>query len=266
MSADRIVVGVDFSGPSARAARWAAAEAVRRHVPLILLHSTALTESADVELDRLASSLRELHPDVDVTTRLTTLPAPQKLLDHDTPGTLIVVGASGMSALEQVFLGSVGRHVSQQASCPVVVVRGREHITGGPVVVGVDGSAVSADAVGFAFEEASLRQAALRVVHAWRGSGAGVDELAEDAQLTISETVGGWAEKFPDVQVDRRAFGGHPVDVLYGESMNAQLVVLGSHGRGRLARAVMGSVAHEAVSHALCPVAVVHPVAASADR
>ena len=65
-------------------------------------------------------------------------------------------------------LGSVSLQVAMHAKSPVVVVRGHDAgSAGGPIVVGVDGSAISSDAVGYAYEQASLRGGAPSVVYAW---------------------------------------------------------------------------------------------------
>lgn len=285
----QIVVGVDFSSSSGRAARWAAEDAARRHVVLVLLHAeplptllsgdaawsvgpedvVAMEQQARSNLADLAETLRSMHPGLAVETQLARTTAVDALLAKGRHDAMLVVGSSGMSAIDRVLVGSVGLHVSHEATAPVVVVRGRDDILEGPVVVGVDGSPASTDAVSFAFDEAAMRRTPLRVVHARNGiftstnglwsASPSESELEVGAQLTISESIGGWAEKFPDVEVDHVVVNAHPVEVLHEESKTAQLLVVGSHGRRRLARMLMGSVAHEAVSHALCPVAVVHP-------
>jgi len=285
-----VVVGVDFSHGSDRAADWAADEADRRNARLLLVHGEPLRQvlggdaawslsqeserriedAATSALDGLASRLRTTHPALEIETRVSDDYPGAALVAEDRPGAILVVGSQGRSAIGRMFVGSVGLHVVHQATCPVVVVRGSEIVHQGPVVVGVDGSPASAEAVGFAFEEAALRGVPLRAVLAWNPRevftyggwaviGPPVEDLQRDALRSLDEALAGWSEKFPEVEVHRSAPAAHPTQALAAATSRAQLLVVGSHGRHGLPRVVLGSVSSAVVLHADCPVAVVRP-------
>ncbi|WP_043323289.1 universal stress protein, partial [Micromonospora sp. M42] len=142
----------------------------------------------------------------------------------------------------------------------------------GPVVVGVDGSELSTAAVGFAYEEAARRGASLIVVHAWlyptpMGPGDILplvydpEALAEESRRVVAESVAGWSQRYPDVPVRQRSIRGAPARVLVEESKDAQLVVVGAHGRGALGGLLLGSVSHAVLHHAHSPLVIVRDAA-----
>jgi nucleotide-binding universal stress UspA family protein len=137
------------------------------------------------------------------------------------------------------------------------------------VLVGVDGSPMSEDAARFAFDEAQMRGVGLEAVLVWTNSPgtdpAGVHSVAYDyaearaeAERMLAEQIAGLRGEHSDVRVTRDVFHGFdPVRTLLDLSRRAQLVVIGSRGRGGMARLLLGSVSHALVSRASCPVAVV---------
>jgi nucleotide-binding universal stress UspA family protein len=143
----------------------------------------------------------------------------------------------------------------------------------GRIVVGVDGSELGAAALAWAVEEAKLRQATLVAVHAWTFVPAGpiaepgmvpvpAGDLAGDftAERNIAETIVEDAVagvSAAGVEVERRLVEGSPGDALVDAARDADLLVVGSHGRGSLASALLGSVSHHVLKHAPCPVVVV---------
>ena len=161
------------------------------------------------------------------------------------------------------------------------------------VVVGVDGSEGSAKAGAWAMEEARMRGAVLRVVHAWyfprRSDGAYVQAStpAEPSGLPAvntgydefrSEVIGksggepGDAESSvvvpqiaavlgpsPDVPLERYVKQGRPTQVILEAAEDADLVVVGSRGRDGFAGLLLGSVSSRVIQHARCPVTGVHP-------
>ena len=134
----------------------------------------------------------------------------------------------------------------------------------GMIVVGVDQSAAAKEALRFALEEARLRRASLRVVHATGPFGSypslavdvsavhqAAEELIEHATSeAISETDG--------VEIERRVVEGAPGLVLVDESRSADLLVVGSRGHGGFAGLLLGSVSQQCAHHAECPVVIVH--------
>jgi nucleotide-binding universal stress UspA family protein len=286
-----IVVGIDGSPQSRLATDWALAEARRRKTSVELLHvravdsfagypippgfsvtgqlelSEEIRTSAGRLLDQAVTAARAAAPDVTVEGRVGSGRPAHELITRSENAQLVVLGARGGARVSHLLLGSVSAHVAAHARAPVVVVRS-EPRRDGPVVVGVDGSAVSGDAIGFAFEEASMRRTSLLAVHCWDADpvpGYEIwtaderlhEQLASEAARLLSESMAGWGEKHPDVHVESVLTPGHPVEVLARRSREAQLLVVGSHGRGAFAGMLLGSVSGALLRSADCPVAVV---------
>jgi nucleotide-binding universal stress UspA family protein len=136
------------------------------------------------------------------------------------------------------------------------------------IVVGVDGSEPSIHALQWAAREAEWSDATLEVVTAWtfpeHPAPLGIvvhvpwpDELIAEASVKLDEVVG---EALPNVDPQRihaRVIRGNAVSVLLDATSDADLLVVGSHGRGALAERFLGSVSEHCVRHAGCPVVVV---------
>lgn len=294
-----VVVGVDGSKASQGALRWAAREAARWRRPLRVVHAMSLaayaTEAAVPRLtlaDAEAAGRRMLEDAVarardeaPGTTADGVLEledsAVHALLRAGDGAEMMVLGSRGRGGVSELLLGSTAHAVARHAPCPLVVVRGDagQEADDAPVVVGVDGSALSLAAVGFAFAAASARGVGLIAVHAWtRPSVTGselaayglvdpaeTERVAQSHALALSETLAGYREQHPDVPVDQRVVEGHPGQVLAAESERASLVVVGSRGRGGFRGLVLGSVSSAALHHCASPVAVVRGNAAAAS-
>jgi len=145
----------------------------------------------------------------------------------------------------------------------------------GSIVVGVDGSDASRDALRWAAEEARLRSAPLVAVHAWSfvpaqpigdpgmlavpaGDLAGQLNAENDAaQIGLDQAVEDALGAGSDVELERRLIEGDAGEALVAASKDALLVVVGSHGRSGFKAALLGSVSRHVVDHAACPVVVV---------
>lgn len=283
-----VVVGIDGSECDELAIRWATKEASMRRLPLrvvSVLDPPVMARPLDIDLaDRIltygreharqivddgAARARSLVPDVEVTPTVVTGQVVPALLAETANARLVVLGSGRRFDATRVRLGSVAAHVSAHATCPVIVAR--SPVTGelatavgrGGIVVGVDGSAISEAAIAFAFEEASWRGAGLTVIHAWQTARMPVTfdvaEATREAaeERVLAEALAGWSEKYPDVQVMSRLVRDHPARALMEESMGAVLLVLGSHGRGRFAEMVLGSVSQVVLRHASASIAIV---------
>lgn len=279
-----VVVGVDGSPGSDAAVAWAVDEAERRRLPLHLVHATnidylvaaTMLNPADAPpaVDDLVQAARDKvlaeSPDLRVTAEASTGSAAHDLVQRSDGAECVVVGAEGKSAVRGA-LGSVSLQVAMHAKCPVVVVRRSEAGTaGGPVVVGVDGSALSHEALGHAFEQASLRGVSLRVVYAWwiefvdgvvvTTPGSPQWAVVEERQrLVLAETLAGWAERYPDVETTVDVVHDRPSDAISAASEGACLAVVGARGRGGFRGLMLGSTSHAVLHRAHCPVAVVRP-------
>jgi len=290
-----VVAGVDGSECGLQAVRWAAAEAARRHRPLRLVAAHAWPAGGlvgdpglgvdpravlrDVVLGHLDTAAREaarVARDVEVE-RVEVTGFPETVLAAESrQAEIVVVGDRGLGGFTGLLVGSVAVALAAHAGCPLVVVRGAEPDRAAPlpdpVVVGVDGSPESEAALAFAFGAADLRRVPLVAVHAWWDlvvdptMGPLVDWAAVEADEheVLAERLAGWAETYPDVPVRRLVVRDRPAHALVEESGRAQLVVVGSRGRGGLRGMLLGSVSQALLHHAHCPVAVVRQRAASA--
>jgi nucleotide-binding universal stress UspA family protein len=208
-------------------------------------------------------------PDAEVTAIVVTGEVVPTLLAETTDARLVVLGSGRRFDNSRVRLGSVAAHVSAHASCPVIVARSPATgelpaaVARGGIVVGVDGSEISEAATAFAFEEASWRGFGLTVIHAWQTARMPVTfdvaEATREAaeERVLAEALAGWSEKYPDVQVRSRLVRDHPARALMEEAMGAVLLVVGSHGRGRFAEMVLGSVSQVVLRHASTSIAIV---------
>ena len=147
------------------------------------------------------------------------------------------------------------------------------------IVVGVDRSEHAEETLRFALEEAKLHHAKLRVVHAWqygtigaveRGSsypaaGADVGEVREAAEHALEQTLRTALPDTDSVEVEQRVVEGRPAGVLVDESRDADLLVVGSRGRGGFVGLLLGSVSQQVAHHAACPVVIVRPNARGGD-
>lgn len=291
---DIIVCAVDGSDASKTAAKWAANTAVKRGIPLRLvssysmpqfLYAEGMVPPQELYEDLEAETLEKIEeakkvavdfvPGVDVSHQIEEGSPIDMLLDLSEQCTMIVMGSRGLGGLSGMVMGSVSAAVVSHASCPVVVVREDNHVTEetkyGPVVVGVDGSGVSQKAIENAFKEASARGAELIAVHTWmdmqvQASLAGLSAaqqqwqvVEEEQNALLGQRLAGWHERYPDVKVTKVVTRDRPVRALADSSEGAQLLVVGSHGRGGFKGMLLGSTSRALLQAAPCPMMVVRP-------
>lgn len=281
-----VVVGVDGS-PQARAAlEWAARDAELRGVPLTVVHVLAPVATAvwiDVPVPRDFIETRNRRATEVVSESTTAVKAPgagpvrqyvlegsvvPMLVEMSKDADLVVVGSRGVGKIEGLLLGSVSAGLLHHAHGSIAVIHGdatqSDPPTSAPVVVGVDGSPASELAVAVAFEEASIRRVGLVAVHAWLdrvGTIPGLDwrNLRIEAEEILAERLAGWSEQFPDVRVERAVVESGPAKELVARSETAQVLVVGSHGRGGFAGLLLGSVGAAVADGARCAVIVARP-------
>ena len=280
-----IIVGVDGSPASRVAVDWAARDAALRGADLKLVHvlvppavmafpevpmPPGFMEWQDEEgrrlLDSAVKTVEEAGAEVEVSTDMVSGPAVPVLADLSSSAQMIVVGCRGHGALARGLLGSISTGLAHHAHCPVAIIHDEDplmaHPSKAPVVVGVDGSPASENAVAIAFEQASFRGVDLLAVHAWSDTGVfefpGADwsTLQAAGEQTLSERLAGWQERYPDVLVRRVVVADKPAHQLLEQAESAQLLVVGSRGRGGIAGMLLGSVSTSVLHGARMPVIV----------
>ncbi len=202
------------------------------------------------------------------TTHLGEVPAAYCIADHakNVGADLVVVGTHGHRGLRRVLLGSVAEKVVKLSPCSVLTIKG-EGKAAAPerILVGVDFSESSAQALATAAELAKSCGASLHLVHAMEPHLVPVtaydmplpdgfyekvhDEAKTRLQALAAEVAGGVETSW---SVSEQAPRGALVEV--AEEQNADLVVTGSHGRTGIAHALLGSVAERVLRDAPCAV------------
>lgn len=280
-----IIVGIDGTEDGLRAIDYAAEEAQSAGAQLLVVHVVAAPPTmvagwgapaeAFLPAGQRAVKIARAHaenagvPPADIELAVWQGSVSTTLVKASQAANLMVLGRRGISGLERLFAGSTSTSVAARADCPVVVVPHawtpgqRNH----RVVVGVDGSARSLPALALAVAEASSRQAGLVAVHAWSPpppfylealeTKEAVDYWHRSAELTLSETLAGWSERHPEITITKALECAHPVEALIGHSTDADLLVIGTRGRGGIPGLALGTVARAVVAGSSCPILLV---------
>jgi len=281
-----VLVGVDGSAGSQAAVDLGVREARLHGRPLRLVHAFVwpllgvylgpspegppgggLAADADRVLEQARARAAAADPDLPVDGELVTGEVVPVLLAEARAAGLVVLGDRGLGGFTGLLVGSVAVQVAAHAPGPVLVARGTAR-PDGPVVVGLDGSASSLAAAGFAAAEAAARRVELVALHTWSGRLAYEDEQelpliydADDVQAAQARRLAEWVapvrDRHPDLPVREQARPGRPARSLVEASGAAGLVVVGARGRGGFAGLLLGSVSQALLHHAGCPVAVV---------
>ncbi len=272
-----IVVGYDGSPSSHDALRWATAAAVRATAPLRIVEAfelviysrpspgqvvplEALQTAREKGLSALAEGVRLQQPGLTVETVLAGGSAAQALLAEAEHARLVVLGSRGLGGWTGLLVGSVAVQVTTHARCPVIVIPPdlRPHAHEGPtVVVGVDGSKASARAIEFAFDQAEALQARVVAVHGASLLQFDAEKVEAESRLLVAESVAGAAADHPDVPWTTELASGSAARALVRRSESADLVVVGSRGRGGFTGLLLGSVSQSVLHHTQSPIAIV---------
>jgi nucleotide-binding universal stress UspA family protein len=264
---EAVVVGYDGSTGSDLALEWAVAEARRTARPLHLVHASGrhhprgFEPSADLDpITTLAvEQVTAKAPELTVTAQTRKGSAAAVLVQASATAGTVVVGARGHGAFASVLVGSVSEQVATHAQCPVVVLRPEATERGseaGRIVAGLDASERSVAALSYAYAQASSRELGLTVVHSWWWEEPG-------GFLAGAPWEGDWTAVSD--QETAMVVRGHPVGTLVEESRGAEMLVIGSRGRGGFTGLLLGSVSRRLLHGASCPVAVVRSAAAAAE-
>jgi nucleotide-binding universal stress UspA family protein len=262
------------------AAHWAVREARLRGVPLRLVGvwpgerdiaqgvEAAWHRWAERTLRTTAAELAAHHPELRVTVEEALGDPTTVLLTESEHAGMLVLGSGGVGQIGGFFTGSVSLELAARASRPVVLVRvDTEVISRGEVVVGLGLRRSAEGLLGFAFDAAERRRAALHAVHASRVPAilssapwvvdSALYEAREKSSRRLSETLAAWRKSFPGVRVCEELALETPSRRLVSAAADAALVVVGRrpHPGGQAAR--LGPVSQAVIHHAACPMAIV---------
>ncbi|MBJ8347057.1 universal stress protein [Antrihabitans sp. YC2-6] len=283
-----IVAALDGSAVASDAARWAASLADRLDAPLHLVAAlpspnfvmtevsivsrnelnSAIRKTAEETIESARLEIRHEFPKVEISAEIVPGPPASALIEVGNQARMLVLGSTGRGMLGSMLIGSTTMRVAGRTACPVVVWRGDVSVLDDrPVVVGVDGSAAGSVAVESAFEFAARAGTPLVAVHAWstRHNAGDVtipllvdwDAVETTERSLLQANIAPWKEKYPDVTVDEVLDARHhAAELMLGKADGAQLLVVGSRGRGALAGAVFGSTSQNLLHHSTCPVMI----------
>jgi nucleotide-binding universal stress UspA family protein len=285
-----VLVCVDGSAASDAAVAWGAREATMRQLPVTLFHAVQPVvvgwpvgqlyadvpewqeENGRHVIDQARKTLTAGlggHEPPEIRTEMVYSSVVPALMEASKDAWMVVAGSQGMGTLGRLLLGSVTAALVHYAHCPVAVIHYGEDAaqdstdSSAPVLVGIDGSPASEAATALAFEESSRRGVGLVALHVWSDVGVfpalGMDwhDRQTEGQELLAERLAGWQERYPDVPVERKLFCDKPSHWLLQESEHAQLVVVGSRGRGGFPGMLLGSVSSAVAQSAKVPVIVV---------
>ena len=290
-----IIVGVDTSTSSEHALDRALLEAERTGCNVRIVHAwttpvwvgtagmagfampmPALKESRDFaqtiveELLAKAMSRRGSDSVIEVTTQIEEGDPARVLSRLSTDASLLVIGGSGHGQLASALLGSATTYVLHHAACPVMVVAQSTQVQPFTrVVVGVDGSPSSRNALQWGLQAARSLNIPLVAVHAWLiHSAPGLMPYASPpVGATYEQDAQGWldtqlSQAMPADSVStvvRRVPYGHSAGALLDEAGPDDLLVVGSRGHGGFSSLLLGSVAIQTATHARGSVVVIRP-------
>lgn len=276
-----VVVGVDESEGAGRALRWAADAAGRRGWTMTAVLAWGYLDQhrgggqprfepsygeADARRALAEITTGVLGDASGVELRAICERPARALLEASAEAELLVVGARGLGGFRGLLLGSVSQHVLHHATVPVAVVRaGPGHPAGQRerIVAAFDGSEPARQALRFALDEGRARQAEVVVVHVWHpiylamAPVSALDLYEEESRQLLDSALEEADGSGLPVPIQRVSEGGSPAAVILEQAADADLVVMGSRGRGGFKGLLLGSVASQVTHHAPCPVIVV---------
>lgn len=280
MDRNTIVVALTGAPVSRRALDWAAQRATDRHQSLELIsvvggaigavgeHSVVegATEAKRLMLEAEAQRLADRG--IPITIRVERGNPVSRVIDATTDAALLVIGSDYRGPDSGPARGAHGIRIAAGAHCPVVIVPDLDVTGRSGVVAGVDGSEVSEDAIAFAAAEADRLGEPLTLVTVWtpivtlhNPEGLYPDDYLENMQALSEEALSlsgaGLRQDYPDLEIRRHVERGYPSAVINRLAADARLAVLGTHGRGAIARFLLGSISEEVLARLATATAIV---------
>lgn len=283
------VVGVDGSSASLDAVRWAAYDAHLHHSQLTLVSSICpptnamlpasyfatlqeQCERALIEARALVFQTVDDESELNVSTEVAAQAPIPALLEFSKTARMVVTGSRGIGKFNRALLGSVSSALASHTRSPLTVVRewgATDQAGRKTVVVGTDGSPAGMPALETAFEQAEARGVSVTVVHAWAdGDFSSVHgnqslqpwawpAVREEAENILDHGLKDLRQKYPQVRVRPVVTRDRPAHALLDHAQAAQMVVVGTHGRGGFRGMLLGSTSRKILHSAMCPVTIV---------
>lgn len=271
--AEHFIVGISGGPDSDSALEWAAQRCAHTDAVLELVHvvddawgtrdAEKVSEAVGVaerRLHDLADEARGDYAELRVRTRAVVGSPVYTLADLTEKADALIIGAGARDSRNGT--GLTASRVARFANGAVIMIP--PNPSGKDIVVGVDGSDASANAVRFAAAEADRFGERLIAVHAWQPPWFWGVETPERAlapgaaeELVLSEALAGVANDFPDLVVARSLPERRPADALASAAADARMLVVGSHGRSALGRSFLGSVSDELALRLPAPLAII---------
>lgn len=281
-----IVVGINGSAGSEAALTWALERAARQKLAVVCVHAVddrwmspdfqyheLIRESGMELLEKAKANAKNHAPDVDVDIQLRHGSPGSALREVSKEASMVVVGGHDKHWMDGGPMTDRALQIVTASDSPVAVIPAQRAAGGHGVVVGVDGSEESLQAVAFAAAEADRGGDELTVVLAFRSPARWVEHqlpesglaetIVEEDRIVLAESVAGLGDKYPDLVVHQRLeTDTDPAKALVDIAREARLLVVGSRGRGGFSRLVLGSTAHAVLLNVPCPTVVtrVHKV------
>lgn len=288
--AGSVIAALDGSHRDPAVIDWAAAEARAISAPLHLVHAVDLgtplsaygelltspdiVDKVEQESVRVVTAAQEraatANPDLAVTTALPTGAPAGALLNAADGARLLVVGSARKTRAERIVLGTTSISVVAHSPCPVILVPDDAETSGdGRVVVGIDGSEHSRLAFQYALDAAALRGKTVTTVTSWNvevENGVVVTEPGSPEWEAVDKRYRDMAERTiradrdarPDIEVTVEVHHGRAADTLVEVAQDADLLLVGSRGRGGFRGMLLGSVSQRVLGRATCPVGILH--------
>jgi nucleotide-binding universal stress UspA family protein len=278
-----VAVGVTGVGENSAALRFAAEEARRLSVPMLLVHAAHqvlppkppdavlvtyqnLEEVAEAILKDVSEECLEIAEEVPIETAARYERPVDALVGVSEDAAMLVLQHRSTGSLRRIVTGSTSVALIARSHCPVVSVpEGWSPGRWGRVTVGVDEEGGPAHVLGMAFAEATAREESVTVLHGWRLDRPYADLVGRSvpsaweraAREQLEDAVAPWRSSYPEVvEVDIKILHQWVADALVEESGTSDLLVLGRRST-RSPVHVLGSLARTLVGRSRCPVEVV---------
>lgn len=273
---EQIVLGFDGSEASFVALDWAAERASHRECRVEIIRvdpgAIVIDETDEFAFAAAEDRLRDVAPEAEVDSRTIIGRMPDALMTASRDADLLVIGVHRRRPLRSALTGWRPLRIVARSTVPTVVVPDDWAPTDGTVLVGIDDDDSSLRAIDVAAAEAIAAGTDLTVLHAWQMPSPTMDgsvallaspiEVKAAHRRILNDACAHIIDRHPGVTVQKLLVQERPSIALLAAAVHSSLLVIGTHGRGVLAGAFLGSVAQDTMPVAPVPVCVVPRTAA----